>query len=452
MARRITFDTHGNERQKEVARLWLDPVVSDILYGGSKGSGKSYLGCSLIAGDALMYPGTFYFTARKTLTDIVKYTIPSYLEVFRNWDVSNKYYRYNGQYNYFEFYNGSRIYLLDAKYLPSDPLYERFGSMQFTRGWIEEAGEFTKEAKSNLQASIGRWKNTDYQLAPKLLLTCNPSNNFLFQDYYKPWKEDRLPEWQRFVRALPTDNKMLPETYVPNLLRALTQSQIERLVYGNWEYDDDPTWLVDYDAVCDMFTNTFVEETGQKYISTDLAGKGHDNWVVGTWNGMVCHIPIVQNYSEGREIEERLRSLAEELGVQRSHIVSDADGLGFFLESYLKGINEYHGGNKAAHPDVYVNLRSECAFKLAEFINKRQIHIACTREVEERIKAELVVLKSKNTNSADQKRELISKDQMKKLLGHSPDFLDMLMMRMVFEIQPKAEGMSFARFNGNRKR
>ena len=55
MGRRLQFDTKGNEKQKEVARLWLDDSVTDILYAGTKGAGKSYLGCSLIAGDADVY-------------------------------------------------------------------------------------------------------------------------------------------------------------------------------------------------------------------------------------------------------------------------------------------------------------------------------------------------------------------------------------------------------------
>lgn len=445
MGHRLQFDTKGNEKQKEVARLWLDDSVTDILYAGTKGAGKSYLGCSLIAGDALTYPETFYFIARKTAADLVRYTIPSIYEVFTHWGITENYYHFNGQYNFFELYNKSRIYLIDAKYNPSDPMYERFGSMQMTRGWIEEGGEFIREAKTNLQASIGRWKNDVYKLAPKLLITCNPSNNFLYTDYYKPWKENKLPPWRRFVKALPQDNKTLPDTYIEGLLRNLTQSQIERLVFGNWEYDDDPNWLVDYDAVCDMFSNGFVLPTGNRFISTDLAGKGRDSWVVGTWDGMVCRIPIAKGFSEGKEMEEKIAKLATGLKVPRSSIVSDADGLGFYLESYLKGIREFHGGQSAIDSKTYNNIKSECAFKLAELINKRQIHIICSPEVQEKIKQEMTVLKSKNTNSAEQKRELISKDTMKQLLGRSPDFLDMLIMRMIFEIKPKATGMKSAK-------
>lgn len=442
---KVTFDTRGNERQKDVARLWCDDVTTDILYGGSKGSGKSYLGCSLIAGDALMYPGTFYFIARKTLTDLVRYTIPSLHEVFEHWGITDKYYRYKGDYHYFEFHNGSRIYLIDAKYMPTDPMYERFGSMQMTRGWIEEAGEFSKECKAALGASIGRWKNDTYNLVGKLLMTCNPSNNFLFGDYYKPFKAGTLPSWRRFIQALPTDNKMLPKGYIENLLRTLTASQIARLVYGEWEYDDDPNWLVDYDAICDIFTNDFVQYTGNPYISTDLAGKGRDRWVVGTWRGLCCRIPIVQKFSEGKEMEMKLHKLSVATKTPRSCIVSDADGLGFYLESYLKGIKEFRGGLRAMDPNKYVSLKAECAFKLAELINKRLIRIICSEETAELIKAELTVLRAKDTDAAEKKRDIIHKDKMKELLGRSPDFLDMLIMRMLFEIKPATQGTTMAR-------
>lgn len=449
---KLIFDTHGNEKQKEVCRLWLDPQVIDILYGGSKGSGKSYLGVSLIFGDAFMYPGTHYFIARKNLASLVRHTIPSIHEVFTHWGIASDMYRFNGQYNFFELYNGSRVYLIDAAFQPGDPMFERFGSLQMTRGWIEEGGEFTREAKSNLQACIGRWKNEEYGLTPKLLVTCNPSNNFLLSDYYTPWKKGELPEWRRFIQALPTDNKKLAADYIPNLLKILSPQQKERLIYGNWEYDDDPAQLIDFEAILDAFTNEHIEDKGLGYISTDLAGKGRDKWVVSTWKGLTCRFPTVQGFSEGKEMETKLRTISTGLQIPRSRIVADSDGLGFYLESYLNGIREFHGNAKPFDGKRYSNLKTECAYKLAELINKRMIRIVCSEEQRDLIVQELGVLKALHLDSDESKLRIISKDKMKEILGRSPDFLDTLIMRMCFEIKPAPRGVRKAVFETGTQR
>src|SRR5690348_2009099 len=133
---KLVFDCNGNDKQLQVVEYWCDKETTDIVYGGSKGSGKSYLLVCLIFGDAFIYPGTSYFIARKSLTNLRKFTIPSIHEVFEHWKIPSSMWKYNGQDNYYELYNGSRVYLLDAKLIPSDPEYYRFGSMQMTRGAI----------------------------------------------------------------------------------------------------------------------------------------------------------------------------------------------------------------------------------------------------------------------------------------------------------------------------
>jgi hypothetical protein len=434
--RMLIFDTRGNEKQKEVCQYWSDEVTTDILYGGSKGSGKSYLGCSLIFGDALTYPNTFYFIARKNLNDLRKYTIPSIHEVFQHWDLTSKYYSYNGQDNYFELYNKSRVYLLDAKYLPSDPDYYRFGSMQMTRGWIEEAGEFSLDAKNNLQASIGRWNNELYNLAPKLLQTCNPSKNYLYSEYYKKSKEGTIEGYKKFIQALPTDNKCLSEAYLLNLERSLTTNQKERLLFGNWEYDDDPNALIDYDAICDLFTNEYVQAIGPDRISADLAMKGRDRFIAGGWKGLVVTVEIDMPYSPADVIEKELKGLALRRKVSHSQVVADSDGLGAYLESYIRGIVEFHNGG-SAFDKQYANLKAECAYKLAEVVNNRLMRVICTKEQEEKIKEELGVLKAVDVDNDTGKKNIISKDLMKQLLGRSPDYLDMLIMGMHHSVAPK---------------
>jgi len=193
-------------------------------------------------------------------------------------DISEDYVTYKGNANVFEFYNGSVIYLIYAKYIPSDPNYTRFGSMQITRGWIEEAGEFDVNAKNNLSASVGRWKNDKYNLKAKILQTCNPAKNYLYKDYYLKHKTGELEPHKKFIQALPSDNKKLAKGYLEHLNNVLSPSEKKRLLFGNWEYDDDPNALCDYESIISIFENDHVQCEGQKYITGDIARFGSDNY------------------------------------------------------------------------------------------------------------------------------------------------------------------------------
>mgnify|MGYP006314493979 FL=1 len=430
----LQFDTKGNEKQKECARQWLNNDVSDIVYGGSKGSAKSFTGCSLIFGDAFIYPNTQYFIARKKLNDLRKFTIPSIHEVFGIWGIDSGMYSYNGQDNYFQLYNGSKVFLLDAKYLPSDPLYYRFGSMQMTRGWIEEAGEFDEEAKNNLMASIGRWKNDEYNLKGKLLQTCNPSKNYLYKEYYKKHRDGSIESWKKFIQALPQDNKMLDNGYLENLQRTLSKNQKERLLYGNWEYDDDPATLCEYDKIINLFSNDFTELAGDKYITCDVARLGSDKIVIGLWNGWRVKIYEFSKklITESYQFVEKLR---KENGVALSNVIADEDGVGGGLVDMLK-CKGFVNNSKALENENYSNLQAQCAFRLAERINRGGLYIEPVEpKQQEDIIEELEQLKQKDID-AEGKKAIIAKDDVKKVIGRSPDYRDMLLMREYFEIKP----------------
>ncbi|MBR1526417.1 MAG: hypothetical protein IJ640_07140, partial [Prevotella sp.] len=118
--------------------------------------------------------------------------------------------------------------------------------------------------------------------------------------------------------------------------------------------------------------------------------------------------------------------------IPRTLTVVDADGVGSFLESYLEGIKEFHGGWKPQDPR-YQNLRAECYFKLAELINARKLRVICTDEQREHIMDELGALKQAHIDNDVGKKDVIKKDEWKALLGgKSPDYSDMLMMAMIF--------------------
>lgn len=449
MSHDLSFKCNGNQKQLQVAREWLNPDVSDIVYGGSKGSGKSYLGVSLIFGDAFIHPGTFYFIARKKLNDIRKFTIPSIHEVFTHWGLTSAYYNFNGSDNYFQLHNGSRVYLIEAKYLPADPLFTRFGSMQMTRGWIEEAGEFEEAAKNNLAASIGRWKNDVYKLAPKLLQTCNPSKNYLYREYYKKHRDGTLEPWKRFIQALPTDNKKLPDGYLENLRRTLSKNEKERLLNGNWEYDDDPATLINYDNIINTFSNSHVEG-GRQCITSDIARLGGDRIVKIDWDGFRGSVTAWKREPldvTGQKIEDaRIR-----LKIGKSDVLVDEDGVGGGIVDFMKYKGFINNSSPVPHPkspqrdrqgnpvkENFDNYKSQCGFHMAYRINENGLYLQCPDEYKDLIIEEMEQVKQKNLDS-DLKKGLVPKDKIKEIIGRSPDFWDTILMRESFELQPRKQ-------------
>jgi hypothetical protein len=440
----LEFNTHGNDKQKQVARLWCDQSTTEILYGGSKGSGKSYLGVSLIFGDAFIYPGTHYFIARAQLNDLRKYTIPSIHEVFRHWQLSDKYYSYNGQDNYFNLYNKSRIYLIDAKPLPSDPLFERFGSIQMTRGWIEEAGEFDVNAKANLSATVGRLKNDEYNLHRKLLMTCNPSKNFLYPDFYLKKKRGTLESFREYIQAFPSDNKKQQAGYLEHLEQTLSPNQKQRLLYGNWEFDDDPRVLCDYQAIVDVFTNSFVD-TGELYITCDVARFGKDVTRIFVWDGwrLLQHVSMKQ--SSTPQTATAIKQLQAKYAIPARHVCIDEDGIGGGVVDLVPGAVGFIANHSPIYtPDdteSYGTLKDQCGFWLADRVNRSQIYMdELTGEDRQMCIEELEQLKAKDIES-DMKNRLVPKDEIKKSLngGRSPDFLDNMIMRSYFDVMKRIQ-------------
>jgi phage terminase large subunit len=413
-----------------------DHVTEEITYGGAAGGGKSILGCYFQIKNRLKYPETRGLIGRENLTTLKETTLISFFKVCKIQGlIANTHFKYyDNPKNYISFPNGSIILLKDLGYYPADPEYDELGSLEITDAFIDEAPQIKVKAK-NVVKSRQRHLISHYNLKPKSLYGCNPSKGWLYTEFYKPAKDGTLSNDKQFVQAFVDDNPYIDTTYKQSLLK-LPQNLKERLLYGNWEYDDDPSTLCDYDAITDCFSNTHANN-GDKAISADLAMQGRDRFVAGSWNGLRCKIEIDKLKATGKSIEIDLKNLMQTKEIGRSQTVADSDGLGAYLESYLTGIKEFHGGASAYNKEEYANLKSECAYELAAKINNREIFIQCSDEQRETIIEELGVLKADNVNADERKKKIISKDKMKELLGHSPDYLDMLIMRMYFLVQPK---------------
>lgn len=441
-----------NPKQIQAAKYWIDEETEVILYGGAKGGGKSYLGASLIFGDALIYPETHYFIARQALIDLRKFTIPTIHEVFKNWGIDiDMYAHYNDQDHVFLCYNKSKVFLIDCKDEPRDPLFERFGSMQMTRGMIEEAGEVVENAKANLWLSIGRWKNQEYKLKKKLLITANPKKGWMKREFVDPAKQNLLAPSKKYIQAFPQDNVYLPPDYIKSLSEEKDRVRRQRLFEGNWDYDEDDDSLISSDSLSDSFTNTITKD-GERYLVVDVARKGKDSTVINFFDGLESYRIEKYEKKATTETSQLVRDFAASERVPYSNIIVDEDGVGGGVVDMLKGVRGFIANStplptgheireRKSKVDSFLipkrnfsNLRSQCVWKLAELINEHRISFQ-TPEYRDIIIEELSAQLRQKEIDSDGKLQAKPKSEVKEIIGRSPDVGDTYIMRAWFELK-----------------
>jgi len=442
------------KQYQALQKLW-DKVTRFILYGGAAGGGKTWLGCEWLLLNCYRYPGSKWFLGRNELTRLMGSVFQTFRKACKYHDIPPEDWRFNGQYHYIEFRNpdtnefdgsGSRIDFLDLKYLPRDPFFERFGSLEYTGGWIEEAGEVHFLAFDVLKSRIGRWMNEEFGLIPpKMLLTCNPTQNWLYRIFYKPYKQKMLPPDYAFIRALYTDNPVTAEIYGQQLATITDPILRARLKNGDWEYGDD-TVLMKYDYILDLFTNS-IEPEDRKFFSGDIAQYGSDKIVYGSWLDFDLY-SIQWKQKQGLDVTTTdIRTLLSHEQIPYSHTILDNDGIGRGVVDNLHGVKGFVGNSPAMKrkdqkdnpKENYANLRSQAAYMLAEKVNNHQMAISAEIDeaTKEMIIEELQALKRK-IMPREAPLALIDKDDIKEALGRSPDFADMIMMRLYFDLEAPA--------------
>lgn len=425
------------EKQFETFKYLRDDVTSFIIFGGGGGGGKSWLGSEWLMSMAIAYPNTRWFIGRNQLTNLMASTYMTWIKVckhhgFKDWTL-------NGQSHFIQLGNGSRIDLVDLKYNPSDPLYEDLGSYEFTGGFIEEAGEIDFKAFDVLKTRIGRQMNKEYNIKPKILLTCNPKKNWLYQLVYKPFKNGTLPKEYAFIQALYSDNPYTSKEYETSLSSISDKVLKQRLMFGNWEYEDDDNVLMNYDSIQDLFSNTIVE-TNEKWIVADIARYGSDKTVISRWKGLHCYKIDMYEKLGVDQVGDILKIILQEEKIPFSHCIVDEDGVGGGVVDMVRGVKGFQANRSpfpnrvTGKPDNYRNLKGQCAYLLADFVNDHKIKVTCTPEIRELLAEELGQIKRKDGDK-EGKMEIEGKDMQKEMIGRSPDIADTFVMRMFFEYE-----------------
>lgn len=431
------------KKQHLMFQYFDDSETTEVLYGGGVGAAKSYGICCLIVMKALMYENIRIGLARNELTTLKRTTLVSLFEVLADWGLKTDiHYKYNQQSGEIVFENKSKIILLELAYNPSDPQYTRLGGQLLTWAAIDEAGECIEKGKQILQSRLGRWKNKDYSIKPILYMTCNPSKNFLYNQFYKLNKDNSLPTYRKFIQALIGDNPYISQDYYNNLMKTLSPSDKQRLIFGDWDYDDNPNALLEFNDINNIFINEKDKnENSNYYISADIAFTS-DAAVILIWENLTI-IDIVVNPTN---VENAIKDLAKKYNVKSHNITYDSDGVGQYLKQHLPNAKAIVNNSRALNNENYDNLKTQLYFKLAEVIKNNRLKIVLFLQHKDKIVEELSVISHKPSDTVG-KISMISKGEVKRLIGRSPDFSDAMAYRMIFEIKDTTFNTEFYSFS-----
>jgi PBSX family phage terminase large subunit len=424
-----------HDKQKEaLSYLAIDNECRQLLYGGSAGSGKSFLGCDWQIKRRLKYPGTRGLIGRAELKKLRLSTLATFFELCTKYNlIAGKHFTYNGQDHVINWFNGSQIILMDLADMPSDADFSRFGSLEITDYFVDEASEVSEKCINILNSRV-RYKLINDN--PKGLLTCNPHKGWLYREFFDAQRNNSIRKDRRFIQALPTDNPHISPVYIESL-QMLPDIDRKRLLEGDWDYDETKDRLYEYDDLLRCFRPSTT--LGDKFITADIARMGDDRTVIVVWNNLHAEKFVVLKHKPINEVVDTINDLIKNHSVRLSNVLVDEDGIGGGCKDYLhcKG---FLNGSKAVR-DNYMNLKSDCYFKLGELISSNAITFESTHK--DTIVKELEMIRREKIDS-DGKLRVTNKEDLKKRHGISPDFADAIMMRAFYELKKNFGKYAFA--------
>lgn len=409
-------------KQDDAYKLLTNSNERFICFGGGSRGGKSWLGWFWLVSGCLENPGTRWFCGREELKRLRNTTLQTFFKVVKEYDIPDDLYHYNGQDHFIKFKNGSRIDLLELKQYPSDPLFQRFGSSEYTGGWIEEAGEVEFGAFDVLKTRTGQHLNERYNILPsKILITCNPAKNWLYLTFYLPWKKGNLPEGYAFIQSLYDDNPYREPGTEQQLDSLINESQKQRLKYGNWEFADDPDALITYRDILEL--SKVPKEPGLNYCGADIARMGDDKTTFVKFNGNWLETIKTYSHYDTAEVAKQLIGFLAMEAISAEHCGIDTVGLGAGVYDNMKEkgtqcIEVISGAKptRSAESYEFKNLRSQMWWQFRQDVKKKNI---CIDNGDEELLTDLTAPRYKIVN--EKVIQVEAKDDIKKRLGRSPD-------------------------------
>jgi len=257
-----------------------------------------------------------------------------------------------------------------------------------------------------------------------------------------------------FIRGDLSSNKILLKSD-PNYLASVSQggaSSIARNLKGNWDIKIDGDELVtrtQMEHFLDEHREAAVGD-GTMYMTIDVALLGLDNFVVIIWKGLHIQDVVVKEKLDSGMAVEVVSSLMNEYGVREDHIFYDSIGNGQALTCYKRAVPIFAQAAPVGLEIAYDSLKSQILYTLGKYLIEGKLTCSAFaankmfrygrglkreklsfREIMQNERRALMIEDSPG------KTKMKNKKMMKAILGQSPDFLEAVAYRMMFELNKK---------------
>jgi hypothetical protein len=236
-----------------------------------------------------------------------------------------------------------------------------------------------------------------------------------------------------YLPCLVQENPFIEKDYIKALESTSDKVKKERLLKGNWDYDDNPNALCSYDFILAIFDNDLAIKNNRKYMTADIARFGSDRARIAVWDGWTVIETISFDISKTTDIQRAITHLRRKHSIPKNRSIADEDGVGGGVVDNC-GILGFNNGGRPFEGENYLNLQTQCGYKLAEHINRSEVGFEAeiSTEEKENVTLELEQLQTWDADS-DGKLKLKPKEQIKLDIGHSPDWRDLFLMRSYFD-------------------
>lgn len=252
-----------------------------------------------------------------------------------------------------------------------------------------------------------------------------------------------------FVRAELDDNIALLESDPTYKARLAGQSeeQRQRDLKGNWKFKSAGDDLIKWAHMDAFYSNSTQYGDGVKRASCDVAFDGGDNLVMWLWIGNHIQDIFTCHLDPARTVEVVKSKLAE-WGVMEENFTYDLNGVGQTFKGFFPRAQPFNN-QEQVDPSVkhlYGNLKSQAAYLFAMDLIEGRISI--NPEILDRkyggsksTVREILNVERKAIRRDDSKMDkgwwIIIKKIMKQIVGHSPDYIEGLVYKKIFDIKVK---------------